>query len=282
MCTFVCTFVCAHVWYVHVNIRVWVMCGFVFWSIDSLGVLLCVLLCLTESTPSNTSKYTSALVSTTQTHKHKQNTHKHTHPHACTLYRLSRDFGDEFDAHQRVVQRTLVETAFGPVNLFQTHLSLSPKARLRNVREIWAYVQRFSTPQVLLGDLNATPKDQAVRFLCGKFEQQGESGDFVDAWSLRPRNVTTEQRLPDKVTRNGFTFSSFEPNKRIDYILLRGWALEKVAKRETNKEEGEKNGEMSKKVCVERFQILGRKPIGPEPMYTSDHFPIQITIADEG
>jgi len=191
---------------------------------------------------------------------------------ASSYLRLTRDFGDEFDAHQRLVQRSLVETSLGPVNLFQTHLSLSPKARLRNVREIWAYVQRFSSPQVLLGDLNATPNDQAIRYLCGKFKQDGESGDFVDAWSLaEDRSVirsssegSGDRKDPDKVIRNGYTFSSFEPNKRIDFFLLRGWDLLPEAR-------------------VQGFEILGRQTINGSneaPMYVSDHFPIQLILGE--
>ncbi|MDP2435317.1 MAG: endonuclease/exonuclease/phosphatase family protein, partial [archaeon] len=94
--------------------------------------------------------------------------------------RLSRDLGDAQDEHQRLLQAVTVQTPHGPVQLFNTHLTLSQKARLRSAAEIWDFVSRLSVPgvpQLLMGDFNSEPDDPLLSFLVDG------PGDFSDAWA---------------------------------------------------------------------------------------------------
>jgi endonuclease/exonuclease/phosphatase family metal-dependent hydrolase len=143
--------------------------------------------------------------------------------------RLTRDFADASDDHHRSCLRIKVQipcassasTASAPpsvcaLNVFNTHLSLSATARRRTVVEIWQWIVQFDGPSVLVGDLNATPDDDAIRFLTGQLELEGAKGDFRDAWQTLYSNSDIAE------LKQGFTFFSWEPTKRIDFVLVRG------------------------------------------------------------
>ena len=126
----------------------------------------------------------------------------------CTF--LSRDPTDVKDYEQRIVLQAKIELPIGHLNFFNTHLSRSHAARLRTILEIYRYVSSFESelPKVLVGDFNATPDSEPIKFLVGKLEMKGLKGNFQDAWAVANPN------LP------GFTSRSDLPNKRIDYIFI--------------------------------------------------------------
>lgn len=64
---------------------------------------------------------------------------------------------------------------------------------------------------MLLGDLNAEPHEDAIRYL---LEEMPTHSPFVDAWTL----IHTQNDSSDNA---GFTFPACQPVKRIDYILVR-------------------------------------------------------------
>jgi endonuclease/exonuclease/phosphatase family metal-dependent hydrolase len=90
----------------------------------------------------------------------------------------------------------------------------------------WAHGTDF--PPILVGDLNAEPDSSEVRFLCGRTSLDGRSTYFQDAWCVAGdggRGVTWDNRNP-------FAALAYEPDRRIDYILVgladsvrngRGW-----------------------------------------------------------
>ena len=81
-----------------------------------------------------------------------------------------------------------------------THLDhlRSPEDRIAQATEINAVLRQYGDlPVVLAGDLNAEPGSEPMRILKER---------WTDAWSE---------------AEDGFTFSSEEPRKRIDYILYR-------------------------------------------------------------
>ena len=81
-------------------------------------------------------------------------------------------------------------------------------------------------PPIVVGDLNAEPDSTEVRFLCGLNAIDGHSTYFQDAWRVAgdgSPGFTWDNR-------NRFAAYMFEPNRRIDYILVgladgngRGW-----------------------------------------------------------
>lgn len=118
---------------------------------------------------------------------------------------LTRDPADDSDRHQRILLRADLQTPAGVLHFFNTHWSLSERARLRNATEVGAAVGRLAgaAPVVLVGDLNSRP-DGGARTL---FEPS-DSGEVLlrDAWTdLHPGEP-------------GFTITSDKPAHRIDYV----------------------------------------------------------------
>ena len=121
---------------------------------------------------------------------------------------LSRDPADPRDNHQRIVLHAEIDTAAGPLHIYDTHLSLSREARQRTAREITAFALRHPAPAVLVGDFNEIPSQEAIGHITR------EAG-FLDAWpALHPEDP-------------GLTFSADNPytgtddSRRIDYVFLR-------------------------------------------------------------
>jgi endonuclease/exonuclease/phosphatase family metal-dependent hydrolase len=90
-----------------------------------------------------------------------------------------------------------------------THFSLSPAARATNAQETAAFLDRISEggPIVLMGDLNAEPRSPEIRFLV-------DEGGFNDLW------------VAGRDGESGFTYASFDPVRRIDYIMARNLSIE--------------------------------------------------------
>lgn len=91
------------------------------------------------------------------------------------------------------------------VCVFNTHFSLSARARVSNAHDVLAFAAEFAgdLPSFLMGDLNAEPHEQAIRDLLS------EDTGWTDCWaSSRP-------------SEPGFTYPSWGPVRRIDYVLAR-------------------------------------------------------------
>ncbi|CAL1546543.1 unnamed protein product, partial [Lymnaea stagnalis] len=119
---------------------------------------------------------------------------------------LFRNQSNSADQNQRVCLHVIIEMPIvGKVHIFNTHLSLSHEAREESVKQILEFMLSCGDePAILMGDLNATPEEKAIRMLT-------ENTMLLDTWSyLRPEDF-------------GFTFSCIEAelSKRIDYIFLK-------------------------------------------------------------
>ena len=161
--------------------------------------------------------------------------------------KLSRDLHDMEDAHQRIILRTVLDTPIGHVQVFNSHFALTVTARERAVVELWEWIQTFPEPHIFMGDLNAEPDDIAIEFLTGKKEINGITGDFKDAY-IEFGNTLFE-----------YTFQSWEPVKRIDFVLYRGFH------------------------SVLDFKLLGTSPKEienrEEPLWSSDHFGLSCILS---
>jgi len=62
-------------------------------------------------------------------------------------------------------------------------------------------------PAVVMGDLNAEPDSPPIRFLTGQEELRGREAEFLDCWTAAHPG------------EKGFTYASWEPVRRIDYVL---------------------------------------------------------------
>jgi endonuclease/exonuclease/phosphatase family metal-dependent hydrolase len=122
---------------------------------------------------------------------------------------------------------TLIETPYGDLPVFVTHLNWElhhGSVRLEQVRFIVARVSELAPadgrtlPALLLGDFNAEPDSDEMRFLRGLSAIDGQSVYFADAWIYGGDGSAgaTFDRA------NDYARLAHEPSRRIDYIYLQG------------------------------------------------------------
>jgi endonuclease/exonuclease/phosphatase family metal-dependent hydrolase len=125
----------------------------------------------------------------------------------------------------RTVAFARVQCAHGPMPVFVTHLTFQHHhcdARCDQVRALTDHVATLAPidgpPPVLLGDFNADPDSDEMRFLRGLTTLGGTSVYFADCWSA------TGSEGPGFTydRRNPYALRSREPSRRIDYAYVRG------------------------------------------------------------
>ena len=87
-------------------------------------------------------------------------------------------FKDNQHQRQCIRARVNVPNGWGYVDIFTTHLSLSERARDASVQEMWKFIKSTETNttfQILLGDFNAEPDTDAIKYLQGKYLSEGAS-----------------------------------------------------------------------------------------------------------
>lgn len=113
------------------------------------------------------------------------------------------------DENHRICLAVFFQLARTRLIVASTHFSLSAAARVTNAQETAAFLDRLSRgdPVVLMGDLNAEPRSPEIRFLV-------EDAGFHDIW------------VAGRDGDRGFTYASFDPVRRIDYILAKNLEIE--------------------------------------------------------
>jgi len=137
----------------------------------------------------------------------------------------------EESGETRSLLYALLDTPGGRLPTFVTHLNWKwhhGAVRLRQVQAIAEHIEALhpSTetpaddvlPPVLLGDFNAEPDADEIRYLRGLHTLEGKSVHFADAWIWAGDGGPgyTFERA------NGFAARSNEPPRRIDYVFVRG------------------------------------------------------------
>jgi endonuclease/exonuclease/phosphatase family metal-dependent hydrolase len=126
----------------------------------------------------------------------------------------------------RVLLHALVDTPAGVLPVFVTHLNWKlhhGSIRLAQVRFIAEQVTELCPidesllPPVLMGDFNAGPECDEIRYLRGEATIAAKSVYFADAWS---HGGSGPGHTFDR--RNRFAALAHEPPRRIDYIFVRG------------------------------------------------------------
>ena len=141
---------------------------------------------------------------------------------------LSRDpTQGHMDVHQRILLSAFTQGwhGGGRINVLQTHASLTPTARLRNILEVSLQTQALAKrhspqAQILMGDFNTCVADkrtgygQSIEFITGrrKLNSAFAPAVFADAW----------YDDPDPSDPLGFTFPAHNVSLRIDLLLYRG------------------------------------------------------------
>jgi endonuclease/exonuclease/phosphatase family metal-dependent hydrolase len=124
---------------------------------------------------------------------------------------------------RRSAVAALVQTPEGSVPFITTHLNWKFHQGAVRERQVvaladfmheWARGSAF--PPIVVGDLNAEPDSTEVRFLGGLTSLDGRRTYLQDAWRVAGDGgpgFTWDNRNP-------FAAMAYEPNRRIDYILV--------------------------------------------------------------
>jgi endonuclease/exonuclease/phosphatase family metal-dependent hydrolase len=111
--------------------------------------------------------------------------------------RLSMQPGKE-DPNRRILLNVLLDHNGQRIRLFNAQFSWVYDQTLLNASETLKYLDSYSEPALLVGDLNATPESYPMVKI--------RSSEWTDVWGkLHPKDP-------------GYTFESGKPEKRIDYI----------------------------------------------------------------
>jgi endonuclease/exonuclease/phosphatase family metal-dependent hydrolase len=136
----------------------------------------------------------------------------------------------EESGETRCLIYALLETPDGKLPVFVTHLNWKfhhGSVRVRQMRFIVDRIDELAPegdtaadrlPTVLLGDFNAEPDSDEIRYLRGLHTIEGRSVHFADSW-IWAGDGTPGYTFDRK---NGFALRSNEPPRRIDYVFVRG------------------------------------------------------------
>lgn len=129
------------------------------------------------------------------------------------------------DSSTRSLLYAALDTPYGVLPVFVTHLNWRlhhGAVRLRQAEYIVERIEQLigerDLPALLMGDFNAEPDSDEIRYLTGKRTLNGKSVYFTDAWVYAGGGgpgYTFDRR-------NLFAAKAHEPPRRIDYIFIRG------------------------------------------------------------
>ena len=132
---------------------------------------------------------------------------------------------DARPAEARILLSAQIESAGGPIWVHTTHLHYrldDGVARERQVLAIDDAIRQLRTdtsaPQILCGDMNATPDSDEMRFLRGLTTLAGRRTHFQDAWlRVHPADGGITWSSENPQTR---ALRSLDIDRRIDYIYV--------------------------------------------------------------
>jgi len=156
-----------------------------------------------------------------------------------------------------------LDSPHGMIHVFCTHLNWKlDEGHVREVQvryvadTIASLAPPGGFPPILVGDLNAEPDADEIRFLRGLTSLRGKSVYFADAYGI----AGDQPRQGGGATftrRNPFAAPLREPDRRIDYVFVR------------NPDEGGRGEPLDARVCFDAPH---------EGVYPSDHFGVVATI----
>lgn len=127
---------------------------------------------------------------------------------------------------------TLLETPWGRQPVFVTHLNWKLHHGVVRLKQVVYIAERIFVlapveadflPPILMGDFNAGPMTDEIRYLKGEHAVDGRCVYFADAWEYAEPGDSGQPPPGYTYARsNGFALKNGEPNRRIDYIFVRG------------------------------------------------------------
>jgi endonuclease/exonuclease/phosphatase family metal-dependent hydrolase len=169
----------------------------------------------------------------------------------------------------RALLYALVDHPAGPLPVFTTHLNWKlhhGAVRVRQVQFICERIKEFSPidearlPPVVMGDFNASPESDEIRYMTGLATIDGKSVHFADAW-VYGGDATSGFTFDPK---NRFAAVAHEPPRRIDYIFVRG-----------------PDGKLRGEPLETRVAFAKWAPGAGGPVWPSDHFGVVTDLSVE-
>lgn len=125
---------------------------------------------------------------------------------------------------QRAMLYTEIDSPFGLIPFTTTHLNWKldeGHVRVEQIRFVVAQIERLASaemyPAILAGDLNAEPLSDEIRYLRGHTGLGGRCTYFADAFA----GAGDGSPGFTFCRRNANAAQSFEPDRRLDYIMVR-------------------------------------------------------------
>jgi len=123
-----------------------------------------------------------------------------------------------------------IDAPFGPFSFTSTHLHWRFHHGHVRERQVVAVAEAglacadegdAGFPTVIVGDFNAEPESDEIRYMRGMHSHAGESVAFLDAWAVAgDRNLSGDTgRGITWSNRNPYAALEFEPDRRIDYVF---------------------------------------------------------------
>ena len=166
----------------------------------------------------------------------------------------------ETDEHRSLLFAE-IKAPFGALPVFCTHLNWKlDEGHVREVQvryitdQIRGLAPAGGFPPILMGDMNAEPDSDEIRFMSGRTSLGGTSVYFADAFGV----AGDGSKVATFCRRNPFAAPAREPDRRIDYIFVRG-------------PDDEGRGEpLEARLCFDQPH---------EGVFASDHFGVMATIS---
>ncbi len=134
---------------------------------------------------------------------------------------------------QRSVLYALVDHPQGALPVFVTHFNWKlhhGAVRQKQIQSLVDQVFRLAPlderklPPIVMGDFNAEPDSDEMRFMRGLTSLEGRTVYFTDAWVFAGRDRASPAGSQGYTfdSRNPYAALAHEPPRRIDYIYVRG------------------------------------------------------------
>jgi endonuclease/exonuclease/phosphatase family metal-dependent hydrolase len=135
---------------------------------------------------------------------------------------------DRADWEKRVALSARVEAPFATFAFTTTHLHWRfhhGHVRERQVVAVagaaLALADEDGFPAIVVGDFNAEPESDEIRYMRGMHAYAGESVAFLDAWAVAGEAGRYDARVPGTTWSNcnPYAAQEHEPDRRIDYVF---------------------------------------------------------------
>lgn len=138
---------------------------------------------------------------------------------------------DRDDGEQRAALTVQINAPVGRVSFTTTHLNWKLHQSDTRVRQVVALADhvlalrpRGEFPPIVVGDFNAEPESDEIRFMRGLHAVGDRTVYFHDAWRVAGEaspEVASGRVQPGATwcNRNPYARTAFEPDRRIDYIF---------------------------------------------------------------